>query len=1764
SGCNSTSTPIVVTVTAAPPLAITPSGATTFCAGGSVTLTATAGFTGYSWSNGGTGPSITVNASGSYSVSATSGSCNVTSAATVVNVTPLPSATISASGPTTFCTGGSVVLSAPAGLQSYLWSTGATTQSLAVNASGSYSVVVTDAAGCSGTSAPTVVSVSPAPATTITPSGPTTFCAGGSVTLTATAGVSYLWSTGATTQSIAVTAPGAFSVTTTYAGGCFSTSPNVVVSTIAAPPLTVTASGPTTFCLGGNVTLTASSGFTGYLWSNGATTQSITVNAAGSYSVTASTPSCSVTSASTVVAIGAATPATITASGPTSFCTGGSVTLTANAGGTSYLWTNGATTQSITVSAGGTFGVVVTYSGGCTSVATPVAVSVTAPPAVTIAAAASVNAGSSGNNASVAAGPAGTTYAWTIAGGTILSGHGTPSISFSAGSSATVALTVTVTTNGCSTVAATSIPVNGTTPPPPVKKADLGIAVSAPSAVAANGTVTYAIAVTNAGPDPAVNVTLSDFNDNGAMTSLSGAGWSCSTSISGGVCSMVSLPVGASTLTATVTAPAIAGTIHDTASISSPTSDPNGANNEATVTTAVTEAGANCAGIPPSLIAPADGAANVASPVTFSWSTVAGASQYELWIANGGGSPSLAGSTPSTSLTLTVPGGELTWYVIADFAEDGCTPLVSAQRRFNVTGGTNCGTHGAPSLLAPNPGANVPSPVTFQWMPVPQAIGYRVWFSVDGGAAQDAGTTDGATQLHAEVAPGAVEWFVDALFNACPSTRSQTSRFNVVNVDACAGHTAAVPTAPADKSSLNGSSIDFRWTAAQGANGYRVWGLVDGGVPTLLGTTDAASLKAPIPGSGIEWYVETLFDGCPSLFSGHRTLTVVRSLECGTEVSSLIAPADGASTPGTLVNFVWSEVPEATGYELWLGLNSGARVLVGTTPGQVTSLTREAAAGDLEWFVRARFDGCVPRDSRHATFRVEPRADCTGQRPLLTAPFENAAGVLSPVTFRWAGIAGGSSYRLYIGKDGATPSLAGTTNATSLANVSLPAGRIDWFVEATLGSGCPAVRSTTRAFTVVAASAGCTTPEAPSALAPSEVSSNVRYAIQWQPVAGATSYVVQESATAGFGAPASFATTGDRVEFQHANDSTELATFFYRIRASSSCASGQGAYSPIVGVGILPSSSGGGKSVAGALPVDATQVVTYTIPLAASLAGQTFVATPNQPWITVTPSSGTVANGGTVLNVVADTNGLPIGTSLGGVTLTFGANNAVAGGVSAHAAAPSSTTTISMSKVAPVMVNPKTAPPPDALIIPAVAHADGVNSKFVSDVRITNTAPQVMKYQLTFTPSGDEGIKAGKQTQIEIDPGRTIAIDDVLASWFSTGTASATGVLEVRPLTQVAATTSSAALSSIPNIVTFASSRTFNTTANGTFGQYIPAIPFANFIGKAPGAGNALSSILSLQQIAQSDAFRTNLGLVEGSGEPASLLVSVFGSTGLKLTEFPVDLKGGQHLQLNSFIADKGLQVTDGRIEVKVTSPGGKVTAYASVLDNRTNDPLLVTPVTMSEAGSSKYVIAGVADLNNGLANWRTDVRVYNNSANTVDATLKFVSQNGGEAKAVPLSLAPGEVKQLDSVLASLFGATNDGGALHLTTPNATSLIATARTYNQTANGTYGQFISAVTPDGAIGNGSRPLQLLQVEESDRYRSNIGVAEVAGKPATIEVTAVPPDSKVAGILRFDLAPNQFIQYNALLRSLNMENTYNARITVKVTGGSDRVTAYASVI
>lgn len=127
-----------------------------------------------------------------------------------------------------------------------------------------------------GTCVPNTVDVSYA--------GSTVFCTGESLTLTAPMGSNYYWSTGDNTQEITVTEQGSYSVIVENGNGCFDQSQIVSITVDPDETPSIMALGPTDFCEGGSVLLTASQA-SNYTWSNGMTEQTIEVSSSDNYTV---------------------------------------------------------------------------------------------------------------------------------------------------------------------------------------------------------------------------------------------------------------------------------------------------------------------------------------------------------------------------------------------------------------------------------------------------------------------------------------------------------------------------------------------------------------------------------------------------------------------------------------------------------------------------------------------------------------------------------------------------------------------------------------------------------------------------------------------------------------------------------------------------------------------------------------------------------------------------------------------------------------------------------------------------------------------------------------------------------------------------------------------------------------------------------------------------------------------------------------------------------------------------------------------------------------------------------------------------------------------------------------------------------------------------------------------------------------------------------------------------------------------------------------
>ncbi|WP_051397981.1 T9SS type A sorting domain-containing protein [Runella limosa] len=349
------------------------------CAGGNqLNINVQGPFVSVQWNNGATGSSVNFGP-GTYqaTVRDASGNTYFTPSITVPNDLQSAPVSIAVDGKVPLCQGSSIGLTSSSSIDNN-WSTGATSQRIDVSSGGTYTVTTRNLYGCSSAASFTVSTVnSPPPAKpTINASGALTFCQGGSVSLTASGANEYRWSNGERGQTIAARTSGIYEVRVLDSQGCTSepTSVVVVVNTPPAAP-SISATGNTSFCEGGEVTL-SSNYSAGNVWSNGEQGTSIKVTTSGTYNVRfRDNNGCDAISNSIkVTANPLPAKPVITAERPLTFCEGDSTVLTST-NSAQYNWNNGARNRRISILQAGTFTVAITDANGCSSpVSDPVTV----------------------------------------------------------------------------------------------------------------------------------------------------------------------------------------------------------------------------------------------------------------------------------------------------------------------------------------------------------------------------------------------------------------------------------------------------------------------------------------------------------------------------------------------------------------------------------------------------------------------------------------------------------------------------------------------------------------------------------------------------------------------------------------------------------------------------------------------------------------------------------------------------------------------------------------------------------------------------------------------------------------------------------------------------------------------------------------------------------------------------------------------------------------------------------------------------------------------------------------------------------------------------------------------------------------------------------------------------------------------------------------------------------------------------------------------
>jgi PKD repeat protein len=221
--------------------------------------------------------------------------------------------------------------------------------------------------------------------------------------------------------------------------------------------------------------------------------------------------------------------------------------------------------------------------------------------------------------------------------------------------------------------------------------------------------------------------------------------------------------------------------------------------------------------------------------------------------------------------------------------------------------------------------------------------------------------------------------------------------------------------------------------------------------------------------------------------------------------------------------------------------------------------------------------------------------------------------------------------------------------------------------------------------------------------------------------------------------------------------------------------------------------------------------------------------------------------------------------------------------------------------------------------VPAAAKAEGEpGTFFITDLAINNTGTMMANYQFLWLPRGQDNSTPAASEPFTLGAGMTATYSDVLGEVFDA---------------EDGALGAFAVISDSSDLILM--SRTFNQGADGTFGQAIPGYAMAQLIPE-----NMRMRIIFMLQ---NDNYRSNLGLMNGTGAPMTVNWEIFASDGTSLGTGSRDLAPWSNTQVNR-VLNAFAPIEGAYIDVWTTTSGGAFAAYGSVLDNMTDDPTTVLP----------------------------------------------------------------------------------------------------------------------------------------------------------------------------------------------------------------------------
>ena len=461
---------------------------------------------------------------------------------------------------------------------------------------------------------------------------------------------------------------------------------------------------------------------------------------------------------------------------------------------------------------------------------------------------------------------------------------------------------------------------------------------------------------------------------------------------------------------------------------------------------------------------------------------------------------------------------------------------------------------------------------------------------------------------------------------------------------------------------------------------------------------------------------------------------------------------------------------------------------------------------------------------------------------------------------------------------------------------------------------------------------------------------------------------------------------------------------------------------------------------------------------------------------------------------------------------------------------------------------PYSAPPVETHWIAASAHGEGVgDAMWLTDLEAHNQGTTDASVTVSLLVR-DQANPDPETATFDVAPGTSVRYSDVLDSLFSLDGSAALRL-------------------NITGGDVLVSSRTFNQSAKGTYGQFIAAVHDT----QVKTAFDDEARLIQLSRSSDPDTgFRTNVGFVNLADTSIDLEVTLYDGDGPPaLGTVPTTLQVGeyqQHTDIFTAVGGADIDIADGYAVVTTTTEGGRFLTYASVVDNATGDPTYITPVQPVSANGG-CITATARASGVGDTEWRSTLQLHANESGAAGCTISLLPRDQPNPSPLTqdVTVDAGSSLRYEDVLDSLFGFS--GTAALLIEPDSGDLLVTSRTFNQGTEGTYGQFIPLAHMDDAVSFGEevRLIQLTSSEDSDSgYRTNIGWVNMTDDQIRVEADLYNGSGQHLGGVSLDLGAHGYRQLTDVYSLIEAGAVANGFAVVRTTTAGGAFFTYASVV